>query len=354
MCVSCSNSEKLETEEPQTFDLLTISRQDYVLNTEFPASIQGYQDIKIFPRVEGYLQDVYVKEGEQVTEGQLLFRLENASYRAVVESAEANVQMATAALEKSKLEYNGKQTLHDKEIISDFELSLAENDLGVAKANLMAAKASLNSAKCDLNYTEIVSPSNGVVGKIPYRKGTLVGPSMQDGLTVVADNSRMRVYFSMSEKTIMQYISTFKSLSETVKNMPELRLQLSDGEFYDLQGRVESISGIVDEKTGAVSVCALFENPNSELLSGSTGKIIIPQILHNAIVIPQQAVCEIQDKTYVVKVVDNQSVSTMIQVNPSNDGKSFVVTDGLSDGDVIIAKGAGFVKDGTNINTNQL
>ena len=349
LMVSCQNKTKNEQNEPEIHELLTVTAQDYTLDAEYPASIQGAQDIKIIPRVEGHLMGVYVKEGEPVREGQLLFRLDDAPSRAAVESANANVQMMTAALSRVQLEYDGKKNLRQKSVISEFELSLAESDLNVAKANLAASKAALNSARNDLSYTEIRSPSNGVVGRIFYRKGDLVGPAIQDGLTVVADNRQMRVYFSMTEKTVMQYLSEHKSMEAAIRQMPELRLQLPNGTLYEHTGRVESISGVVDERTGAVSVCARFDNPNGMLLSGGTGKIVIPTELHNAIVIPQEATYSIQDKVYVMKVVDGKAVSTIVQVSPQNNGKEYVVISGLQEGDVIIANGAGFVEEGTKI-----
>ena len=349
LLVSCNDGVQEEFSEPENYELLTVDSQDYTINTEYPASIKGNQDIRIIPRVEGYLLGVFVKEGDRVKSGQLLFRIDDATYRAAVESAIANVQMMTAALDKTQLEYNGKKTLHDKKVISDFELSLAESDLGVAKANLAAAKATLTSASNDLSYTEIRSPSDGVVGRIPYRKGDLVGPTTQDGLTVVADNQQMRVYFSMSENKAMEYISEYRSLAEAVKNMPELKLMLPNGKFYEQTGRVESISGVIDERTGAVSVCAIFDNSGGMLLSGGSGKIVMPTELHNAIVIPLEATYNIQDKVYVMKVVDGKAVSVIIKVENQTDGKSYVVTDGLNAGDVIIAKGAGFVREGTDV-----
>ena len=347
---SCGNNTSEEQNVPETHELLTVAMQDYTMSTEYPASIQGNQDIKIIPRVEGYLQGVYVKEGDAVKAGQLLFRIDDATYRAAMESANANVQMMTAALNRAQLEYDGKKTLRQQEIISDFELSLAESDLNVAKANLAAAKAALTSARNDLSYTEIRSPSDGVVGRIPYRKGDLVGPSIQDGLTVVADNGQMRVYFSMTENTVMQYLAEYQSLTDAINHFPELQLQLSNGVVYEQTGHVESISGVVDERTGAVSVCARFDNPNGMLLSGGTGRVILPTKLHNAIVIPQEATYDIQDKVYVVKVVDGKAVASMIQVESATDGKLYVVTDGLKVGEVIIAKGVGFVREGTKIN----
>ncbi len=339
----------VEQKASETHELFTVTERDYRLNTEYPAAICGYQDIRIIPRVEGYLQGLFVKEGDCVRANQLLFKIDDASYRAAVESASANVEMMTAALNRAQLEYQGKQSLHEKEIVSDFELSLAESDLDVAKANLSASKASLAAARNELGYTEIRSSSDGVIGKIPYRKGDFVGPTMQDGLTIVADNHMMRVYFSMTEKQVMQYLSQYGNLTETVRKMPELQLRLSDGSLYEKKGRVESISGIVDEETGAVAVCALFDNADGMLLSGGTGKVVLPTELHNAIVIPQEATYDIQDKVYVVKVVDGKAMASMIQVEPSTDGKSYVVTDGLKVGEVIVAKGAGFVKEGTEI-----
>ncbi|MCR4965637.1 MAG: efflux RND transporter periplasmic adaptor subunit [Bacteroidales bacterium] len=351
LLLSCQNRNYVEHDEPETHELLTVTAQDYIINAEYPASIQGDQDIKIIPRVEGYLQGVYVKEGATVKAGQLLFRIDDATYRAAVESANANVQMMTAALNKSQLEYEGKKELHGKSIISDFELSLSESDLGMAKANLAAAKAALSSARNDLSYTEIRSPSNGVVGRIPYRKGDLVGPSMQDGLTVVADNRQMRVYFSMTENQVMRYISDYQTLSETIEHFPKIQLKLPNGKLYNQPGHIESISGVIDEQTGAVSVCARFDNPNGMLLSGGTGKIVLPTEISDAIVIPQESTYDIQDKVYVVKVVDGKAVSTIIQVENQNDGKNYVITSGLKVGDLIVAKGSSYIKEGTLIKT---
>ena len=346
---SCKNGDVENEESAKKYELLTVATQDYTLNAVYPASIQGEQDIKVIPRVEGYLQGVYVKEVDRLRSGQLLFRIDDVAYRSAVESANANVQMMTATLSRVQLEYNGKKSLHDKGIVSDFELSLAESDLGVAKANLAAAKAALVSARNDFGYTEIRSPSDGVVGRIPYRKGDLVGPSIVEGLTQVSDNRQMRVYYSMTESQVMHYLSNYKSLAEAVKQMPELWLQLPNGTTYELPGHVESISGVVDDRTGAVSVCVRFDNPNGILLSGGTGKIVMPEVREKAIVIPQEATYEIQDKVYVYKVVEGKAVSAIIEVEPQTDGKNYLVVSGLMEGDVIIAKGTGFVQEGEKV-----
>lgn len=346
---SCISHQKNESDEPKHYELLTIKTSDHELATEYAASLKGQQDIRIIPRIEGYLQGIYVKEGEHVKEGQLLFQVDAATYQAAVETANANVQQMTAVVEKAQLEYNGKEQLHGKNLISDYELALAKSDLDMANANLTAAQAALTSARNDLSYTELRSPSDGVVGRIRYRKGDFVSPSMQNGLTIVADNRVIRAYFSMSETQLMGYLSAYKTMEAAVNQMPEVRLLLPNGKIYGKMGRVESISGIVDETTGAVPVCVLFDNSDGLLLSGGTAKVVIPFVMNNAIVIPQEATYEIQDKVYVYKIVDGKTVSTIIEVAAQNNGKEYVVVGGLEEGDVIIAKGAGFVQEGETV-----
>lgn len=346
---ACGFQQQNEGEEPKNYELLTITANNYELTTEYAASLKGQQDIRIIPRIEGYLGGIYVREGERVREGQLLFRVDAATYRAAAASANANVEQMTAVLERTQLEYDGKRQLHTKSIISDYELSIAHSDLAVAKANLAAAKAALASAQNELGYTELRSPSNGVVGRIRYRKGDFVSPNLQEGITIVADNSVIRAYFSMSERDLMEYLYQYKTMDAAIRNMPEVRLMLSDDRLYERSGKVESISGIVDETTGAVSVCALFDNRDGILLSGGTGRIVMPSVRENVIVIPQEATYEIQDKVYVYKVVDGKTVSTIIEVEPQNNGKEYVVLSGLQEGDVIIAKGAGFVQEGERV-----
>lgn len=349
MMISCASYQQNEDDEPKQYELLTIKASDHELTTEYAASLKGQQDIRIIPRIEGYLQGIFVKEGERVKEGQLLFQVDAVTYQAAVETANANVQQMTAVVEKVQLEYNGKEQLRGKNLISDYELALSKSDLDMAKANLAAAQAALTSARNDLSYTELRSPSDGVVGRIRYRRGDFVSPSIQDGLTIVADNSVIRAYFSISETQLMGYLSAYKTMEAAVNHLPEIRLLLPNGKYYDKNGRVETISGIVDEMTGAVPVCVLFDNSEGLLLSGGTAKVVIPFVMKNAIVIPQEATYEIQDKVYVYKIVDGKTVSTIIKVAAQNNGKEYVVVSGLEEGDVIVAKGAGFVQEGIKV-----
>jgi len=204
-----------------------------------------------------------------------------------------------------------------------------------------------------LSYTVIKSPSDGIVGKIPYRKGDYVSPNIQEGLTVVADNSQMYVYFSMGEQQIMELIHKYKNMETAIEEMPDVQLRLSNNSIYSENGRIESISGIIEQSTGAASVRAVFPNADGLLLSGGAGSIIVPYVYTNAIVIPQESTFEVQDKIYVYKVVDGIAASTIVTVAKTNNGKEYIVTNGLNVSDIIIAEGAGLVQEGTKVELNK-
>lgn len=344
---SCANMD--DNEQVEEYELLTVNTENHELQTDYAAQIKGKQDIRIIPRVEGYLQEIKVLEGQHVKQGQLLFVIDQVAYRATVKTAEANLEQAKALVDKAELEYEGKQQLYEKHVISEFDLNQTHNDLLVAKANLEAAQATLTAARNDLSFTELRSPSDGVIGRIPYRKGDFVSSSSQEGLTIVSENHEMYVYFSLSENQVMEYLATYGSMQQTVEQMPQPQLMLPIGKIYEHMGKVESISGIVDEQTGAVSVRAVFPNPDGLLLSGGTARVLMLQRLTNVIVIPQEATYEILDKVYVYKVENGVTKACMITTEPINNGKQHVVRAGLQPGDVIIAKGAGLMKEGMRV-----
>lgn len=346
LLTACSDAND-QPNEAVEYELLVVEEKSDTVTTEYAAQIKGSQDVKIVPRVDGYLQEIKVKEGDCVQKGQLLFVIDQAAYRAAVKTAQAGVLQSEALLAKARQEYEGKKILHQKNVVSDFDLDQTQRDVDVAAANLEAAKAVYEAASNDLSFTELRSPSAGVIGKIPYRKGDYVGPSTSDGLTVVCDNKQMNVYFSLSESRAMEYLAKYKSMPEAVEQMPKLSLLLPGKKLYDFQGYVESISGIVDDMSGAVSVRAVFPNAEGCLLSGSTARVLMPEVYQDAIVIPQEATFEIQDKVFVVKVVNGKAKSQMISVERVHNGTHYIVTGGLKKGDVIVAKGAGLVEDGT-------
>lgn len=344
---SCANMD--EDEQEDAYELLTVKTENHELQTDYAAQVKGKQDIRIIPRVEGYLQEIKVLEGQHVKRGQLLFVIDQVAYRATVKSAEASVAQAKAMVDKAELEYEGKQQLYEKHVISEFDLNQTHNDLLIAKANLETAQATLAGARNDLSFTELRSPSDGVIGRIPYRKGDYVSTSSQEGLTVVSENHEMFVYFSLSENQIMDYLAKYGSMQQAIEKMPQPQLMLPGGKKYTHKGKVESISGIVDEQTGAVSVRVVFPNPEGLLLSGGTARVVMPQRLTDVIVIPQEATYEILDKVYVYKVEDGVTKACMITTEPINNGKQYVVRAGLLPGDVIVAKGAGLMKEGTRV-----
>ena len=341
---SCSTNEHQE-DAAHLFSTMTISKTDVTINKSYSASIYGRQDIKIIPRVDGYLTSVLVKEGEIVRKGQPLFVIDQVSYNANLQSAKANVAVSEANIANAELTYQSKKALFEKNIVSKFELSAAENELKTAQALLLQAKAQEDVALNNLSFTVIKSPSDGVVGNVPYRTGDYVSTATQEGLTVISDNSQIYVYFSMTENELRSLVREYGTPERLIKQMPEIELQLNDGTRYESKGHIESISGIINTQTGTASVRGVFPNKNRLLWSGSIGSVIIPQKFTDVVVIPQNVVGEIQDKLFVFKAVEGKAKRTFITAEKINDGKKYIIRQGLELGDVIVTEGAGVLTD---------
>ena len=331
------------------YSVQTISTTDRPIPTNYSAAIRGRQDIAIYPQVSGTISQVCINEGQTVSKGQTLFIIDQVPYKAALRTAEANVEAAKAAVATAQLTYDSKKELFARKVVSQYDLSTAENNLLTAKAQLAQADAALVNAANNLSYTVVKAPSNGVAGTIPYRVGALVSASIPQPLTTVSDNSTMYVYFSMTSKQLLNLTRRYGSIAETLKNMPDVQLKLDDGSVYGIHGRVEAISGVVDTSTGSVQLRAAFPNEGGLLLSGSTGNIIMPNIYKDCIVVPQTATFELQDKIYVYKLVDGKASSSMIEVEKISDGREYIVTAGLTPGDVIVTEGVGLMREGTPI-----
>ncbi|MCC8070233.1 MAG: efflux RND transporter periplasmic adaptor subunit [Bacteroidales bacterium] len=330
----------------------TLSPSSTQLESTYPATIKGKTDIEIRPQVTGFITKVHVDEGQHVKKGQLLFTLDQVQYQAAVDQAQAAVNSAQTAVSTAQLTNDNKRRLYEKNIISQYEYQLSENDLQSAKAALAQAQAALINAKKNLAYTEVTSPSDGVVGTIPNREGSLASPSSTQALTTISDNGQVYAYFSLTEKDLLQLTDNGKrSLNEAIASMPEVDLRLADGTIYPYKGKVATVSGVIDSSTGAASVRALFDNPSGMLRSGSTGNIVMPYSEENVILIPQKATYELQDRKFVYLVNDsNQVKSAPITILPQNDGKYYVVTSGLKAGDRIAVEGVGSkLKEGLTI-----
>ena len=331
------------------YAVLKVSPSDKVLSTTYSATIRGRQDIDIYPQVSGFLTQLCVEEGQAVRKGQILFIIDQVPYKAALETAVANVESAKAGLATAQLTYDSKKELFAKKVVSEFDLKTAENSWLTAKAQLAQAKAQEVSARNNLSYTEVKSPADGVIGTLPYRVGALVSASLPQPLTTVSDNSDMYVYFSMTENQLLALTRQYGSMDDALKNMPEVELRLNDNSIYEHKGKIESISGVIDRQTGTVTVRSVFPNEARLLHSGASGAVIIPSTYENCIVIPQEATIRLQDKTMVYKVVDGKAVSSLITVAELNDGREYVVLDGLKAGEEIVSQGAGLVREGTQV-----
>lgn len=347
--IGCNSTPSVAPEA--TYATLRISKADRELSDSYPATIRGRQDIDIFPQVGGFISEVCVKEGQKVTQGQPLFIIDQVPYKAALQTAEANVAAAKAGVATAQLTYDSKKVLFERNVISQFDLSTAENNLLTAKAQLAQAEAQETYARNDLSYTVVKSPANGVVGTLPYRVGALVSASVPKPLTTISDNSDMYVYFSMTENQLLSLTRQYGSVEEALRSMPDIQLLLSDGSLYPQPGRIETISGVIDLTTGSVSLRAVFPNENRLLHSGGSGNVVLPYHKSDCLVIPQIATMEIQDKVFVYQVVDGTAERKMVQVVSTGDGREYIVEAGLNDGDIIVAEGVGLIRPGTPIQT---
>ena len=348
---SCSGSKKggLPDFSDDEFAVETIGTSNAALQTTYPATIKGIQDVEVRPKVSGFITKVYVHEGQTVSAGQPLFSIDSETYRAAVRQAAAAVSTAKAQANTARLTYQNNKKLFDSKIIGQYELSSSANSFATAKAQVAQAEAALASAREQLAWCTVTSPSAGVVGSLPFKVGALVSASGQ-ALTTVSNISTMEVFFSISETQLLNMSKSNGSMQAAIAAFPAVKLQLADGTIYNHPGKVVKMSGVIDATTGAVSLIAHFANPEKLLKSGGAGQIVIPNDDNNAIVIPQEACAQIQDKIFVYIVTkDNKVKYSEIKVNPQDDGKNYIVTDGLHVGDRIVLKGITKLTDGQQI-----
>ncbi len=345
---SCGNKQG-GLPQSNEYPVITIQSTNSEMSSSYPATIRGKQDIEIRPKISGFITKLCVDEGSVVRKGQVLFTIDNVQYRAVLNQAEASLNSAKSALATAELTYNNKKELYNQNIVGDFDLQSAANSYATAKATVAQAEAVVVSARDNLSYCNVTSPSDGVVGTIPYRVGSLVSSSMATPLTVVSNIDEMYVYFSVNEKQILEMTRASEG-KNVIEAFPEVQLELADGSIYTQVGHVSTVSGVIDQNTGSVSVRADFANPDHLLKSGGQGNIIITRKTEGVIIIPQAATAEVQDKVFVyVLGKDNKVSYTAIEVDPQNDGQNYIVTKGLKDGDRIVTKGITKLTDGAEI-----
>lgn len=346
---SCRDNDA--TDAVAGYPVMTVTTDSVVIEEAYSASIQGRQDIDIYPQVSGTITRLGVTEGKRVKKGEVLFVIDQIPYIAALRTATANVHAAEAQVRTARLDYESKKELLREQVISQYDLSTAQNELAVKSAVLEQAKAQELDARNNLSYTEVKSPSDGTVGTLPFRVGSLVGPSMPQPLTTISDNERMYVYFSMTENQLHTLLRQYGSPEQVISQMPSIRLKLNDGTVYESEGRIETISGVINRQTGTVSVRSVFPNEKRLLLSGGIGSVLISHAEKNVVVIPQSATYELQDKLFAYKVKDKNAVAVELTVEKLNDGKDYIVRSGLVPGDVIVTEGTGLLRDGMEIET---
>lgn len=347
--VSCGEQKGMP-EASNEFAVVTVSSTSAELETSYPATIKGLEDIEIRPKVSGFITKLCVDEGDFVRKGQPLFQLERVQFEAAVRSAEASINVIKANIKTQELNLENKRMLHSKGIISNFDLQSAENQLESLKAQLAQAQAALTDARNNLSYCTVTSPVTGVVGSIPYRLGSLVSGSSPQPLTTVSNITTMYAYFSMTEKQMLALTREKGGISAAMDKMPAVKLQLADGTEYPISGTVSAISGVIEAGTGAVQMRATFANPERVLRSGGTGSILVPLKSEGCILVPQKATYEIQNKKFVY-VVDSANVVKQreIEVLVQNDGQNYIVVGGLKPGERIVVEGVNQLKDGAKI-----
>lgn len=324
------------------FPVVAVGTSSADMQSTYPATIKGVQDVEIRPKASGFIMQINVKEGQTVGAGQVLFVIDNETAQQQVRQAQAAVNTAQQQCNTAKLTYENSQKLHESRVIGDFELQTSQNSYEVAQAQLAQAQAALASAKEQLSYCYVKSPAAGVVGTLPFKKGALVSSS--NVLTTVSNNSSMEVYFSVTEKAAMQLQAA------GLQSLPSVKLLLADGSTYDHEGKVTKMSGVIDQATGSVQLIALFQNPQRILKSGGAGTIVIPRQATDAIIIPQSCVSEVQNKKFIYLLgSDNKVKYTEIKVDPQDDGNNYIVTEGLKAGDKYVTNGITKLTDGMEI-----
>lgn len=340
-------------EETSDYKTLTVKLENRTLMQGYSARLDGQQVVEVRPQVSGLITRICIDEGQKVRKGQVLFVIDQVPYQAALAEATANVKSAEANLATAKLNLESTEVLREKNVVQDYDLNAARNELAVAEAALAQAQAQEMSARNNLSYTEVKSPVDGVASMIAYRVGALVSSSISEPLVTLSDDSNVYAYFSLNESQITSLTEQYGSLDEFMKRMEDVELQMAGGKMYGEKGHISAVSGIVTTGTGTVILRADFPNDRGLLRSGGSATVMVPTTLAQAVVIPQSATYELQNKTFVYKVVNGKAQSAPVTLYRLNNGTEYVVEEGLQPGDVIVAEGAGLVKEGVNVNIKQ-
>ena len=346
LLTSSCGEEKRKAHDAVQYKTMVVSRKDMTLERQYSARLTGRQIVEVRPQVSGCITRILTNEGDAVRKGQTLFIIDQVPYRAALEVAVAARKSAEARLATARMNYENETRLQQGHVVGDVSVVTMQNALQEAEAALAQARAQEVNARNNLSYTEVKSPVNGVASMIPWHVGSLVSSNISEPLVTVADDSEMYVYFSISENQALDLISQYGSINEFMAKAPAISLRLSNGKEYDQKGRISAVSGTVDSQTGAVALRATFPNSSHLLHNGGSATVVVPTHRQQCIVIPQEATYELQNRSFVYRVIDGKTKATAVTLFPQNNGKEYIVEEGLHAGDTIIAEGAGLLKEG--------
>jgi len=321
---------------PPSLQVATLEKQDITVDNTYSTTMEGVQNVQIWPKVGGFIDNIYVEEGQKVKKGQLLFKLETQSLSQDAKAAQAAVNVAQVEVDKLV-------PLVEKGIISEIQLA-------TAKARLEQAKSSHQSIAANIGYSVIHSPVTGFIGGIPFKEGALVSNTMGQPLTVVSDISSIRAYFSMNEKELLE-MKARMSLNEGdgERGAQEVELIMINGKTYPHKGKIAMINNIINPTTGNVTLRADFPNPELLLSSGSTGKIRIPTTYTDVWVIPQAATIDRQGSKMIFVLEGDTATPMPIEV-VGQTPTEFIVIQGIEPGTTIVTEGVSKLRDGQTIN----
>jgi len=348
--ISCKSSpdQTAAAPPPPVLPVSLVNESTETTFIEYPAAIQGAVDIDVRPQVSGYLQSVLVNEGAYVSAGQTLFKINENPYREALNNAKASLHAAEAAILNAQLEVDKLTPLVQNKVVSEFQLKTAKTAYKIAQANAEQAKASVASAQINLGYTNVKATVSGYIGRIPKKQGSLVSPTDQIALTQLSDIHEVHVYFALAENDFNSFNANYpgKSPADRIKHLPAVELVLADNSIYPIKGKIDMIDGQFDKNTGAITLRASFPNASGTLRSGNTGKLRLGLKHDDAILIPQSATVEMQDKVFVFALNKGNKVSKMPITVVGKSGNNYLVKDGVKSGDQIVLSGLDRLQEG--------
>ena len=346
---SCADKSQAPAAAPAPLlPVLAITSENTTTDAEYPASIQGTVDVEIRPQVSGNLDRVLVDEGAYVSKGQSLFKINERPFREQLNNALASLHAAEAALINAQLEVDKLTPLVQNKVVSDYQLKTAKASQKIAAANIEQAKAMVASAKINLGYTNVTAPVSGYIGRLPKKQGSLVSATDIEALTTLSDVHEVYAYFSLGETDFINFKAQYagSSIGDKIKKLPPVSLILADDNAYPQTGKIDMVDGQFDKNTGAITLRATFPNANGTLRSGNTGRIRLGLQHDDAILVPQSATIEMQDKVFVFTVGKENKVTKMPITVIGKSGTNYLIKDGVKTGDQIVLSGIDKLQEG--------